>query len=187
MKQFCLGHRLPVDHNCLQIKQPKPIQASGKVKVANIIGQERLLSIEQKKKADISKMKNKKSKTVAKVLEMQLKMKAEGDAANISIESRVYFNVTLEMKDKRVVPMFFNKSWTVGKVIDLIAKTHHVKNENNIAGAPKLGIYSSEGGFADSGFDSDPLETVRILEEVVADESVIISNFATVYFRYNTP
>jgi hypothetical protein len=62
---------------------------------------------------------------------MKLKSKAQGDSS-IPRDSRVYLSVDFP-HDSNVPnkPMFFNKEWTIGKVLDKIATMGKINNVNN--------------------------------------------------------
>eukprot|EP00794_Sanderia_malayensis_P007912 gene7912-8767_t len=141
-KNFCLRHRHQQDHNCEKYSQKQGEQLTPKEKVEAVIGRE--LNTELK----VKESKNARAaKTAAKVTLMKLKMHAIGDKSIPQVD-RIYFNVELptESSGKATTPvgcpMFFSKTWSAGRIIDNVAAMKNIKNENNIADAKKLRLFS---------------------------------------------
>lgn len=79
---------------------------------------------------------------------MKLKGKALGDN-KILTNDRVYFSVHPPMKDSHTipaVPLFTNKSWTVGRTIDLFAIRLKIENQNDKINSLKLHLFKLEDG-----------------------------------------
>lgn len=143
--QFCLKHRLPVDHDCKYIKKVEKGEYDGltpQQKVQKITGK---TLVNEKSKGRVGK---KSKKTSSKVQEMKLKMKGKGENS-IPVDERIYFDVKINIEKcaTKSTPLFFSREYTVGKIIDLIAKYIKLSNENHILHAPKLRLYLNEGDF----------------------------------------
>ena len=143
--QFCLKHRLSGDHDCKQIKIVEKGKYDGltpQEKVAKITGK---ALVNEKSSGRVGK---KSKRTSNKVLEMKLKMKGKGENS-IPINERIYFDVQIDIQScvTKSLPLFFSSEYSVGKIIDLIAKYMKLTNENHILHAPKLRLYLVEGEF----------------------------------------
>lgn len=143
--QFCLKHRLPMDHDCKHIAAKEKGQYDGltpQEKVEKITGKS---LVSEKSSGRVGK---KSKKTSNKVLEMKLKMKGKGETS-IPVDERIYFDVKINVEScsTKSIPLFFSKEYSVGKMIDLIAKYMKLLNRNHVADAPKLRLYLTEGNF----------------------------------------
>lgn len=178
-EQFCLKHRLPVDHECTSIlkREADPFEAlTTREKVKKVTG--RVLS-EQKTTGRVGKRSN---KTSNKVLEMKLKMKAKGETS-IPGDERVYFNVNVVLPQQqsekfsvKSYALFFSCEHTVGRVIDLAAKYCSLKNENHISTASKLRFYIEP---------DNPLPTDARLKDLLCDNDVSgVYNFGEIFLGY---
>ncbi|XP_064641155.1 AN1-type zinc finger protein 1-like [Lineus longissimus] len=137
-KNFCLQHRHQVDHNCSEYK----VDSGEPSKTAQHIS--KILEI-QSAKAPKKPIGRKSKATAAKVALMKIKMKAVGEKSMPETE-RVYLQIMLPLQcTDRMKPMFFSKKWTIGRIIDGITKQLKLKNENNIAGAKKLRLFTDDG------------------------------------------
>ncbi|XP_069477377.1 AN1-type zinc finger protein 1 [Ambystoma mexicanum] len=141
-KTFCLGHRHQSDHECEKLESPQPRMAATQQLVKDIIGSKKEATAKKGRKG------SKNSETAAKVSLMKLKMHATGNAA-VPQSERVYFQVFLpkEIKEKSK-PMFFSSKWSLGKVVDFVASSANIKNENNRACAKKLRVCHAVSGEA---------------------------------------
>lgn len=112
----------------------------------------------------------------AKVALMKIKMKASGDGS-IPQEERIYLRVLMPLGNKeREHPMFFSKYWTVGKVIDKIAVTARLKNDNNKAESKKLRLFHGSSG--------DVLDLQHPLEHFQSQDDCLVLSGSTVVLEY---
>ncbi|KAF0471867.1 an1 zinc finger protein [Gigaspora margarita] len=137
---FCLKHRHPPTHQCASLN----IASENKVKRREM-AEELIAKYFKKTNSDTndntstsstsSKSQSftaKPKKKGNKMIEvMKLKSKAQGDSS-IPTDARLYLNVEF-LNNSNVVnkPMFFNKNWTIGKVLDKTAIEGKFRNENN--------------------------------------------------------
>ncbi|KAF2275730.1 uncharacterized protein EI97DRAFT_434140 [Westerdykella ornata] len=161
---YCLKHRMQEDHDC---KNLKPLGA----RPTNILQQQRergmtaLAKLKQwsaNKREEDAKRKEKKAglfglgKKTSAAAETQaqlnlLKRTAKGDAS-IPQEKRVYLYVEASADTTKAKyptgKFFYNKEWTVGRVLDMAAKALQVENVNNRGGGEeeKLRVFHVEGG-----------------------------------------
>ncbi|XP_021373510.1 AN1-type zinc finger protein 1-like [Mizuhopecten yessoensis] len=169
-KNFCLSHRHQSDHNCekLELKEDKTKTAEH---VRQIIASKPV-------KASPAPLKGgKSSKTAAKVVLMKLKMHAVGDKG-IPQDSRVFFLVYLPKDSKqKTKPMFFSKTWTVGRVIDSVADFNNIVNTNNTGSKQKLRMFLHSCGTL---LDTEAsLELCLQQETLYNGSSVIVESVAT--------
>ncbi|CAI6337064.1 unnamed protein product [Periconia digitata] len=163
-RHYCLKHRMKEDHDC---KNLKPIGA----RPSNIIQQQRdrgmsalaklKMWAEEKKKKEQEKQ-NKKSgflgigskNSAAKealAATNDLKRTAKGEAS-IPQDKRIYLHVEASADTTKAKyptgKFFYNKEWTVGRVLDMAAKALQVQNVNNRGGGEeeKLRVFHVEGG-----------------------------------------
>lgn len=105
------------------------------------------------KKAGISMPQSKAKTNAAAALKasQDLKKKAKGDE-KIPIDKRLYVHVEAEKSTTIAkVPsgdFFYSKEWSVGRVLDLAAKSLQIENVNNRGGGEedKLRVFFVEGG-----------------------------------------
>ncbi|KAI8916276.1 AN1-type zinc finger protein 1 [Gorgonomyces haynaldii] len=117
LKTYCLSHRHPPDHGCETKTVSKP-------------------KIEQKQ------IKQKKPLT-PQVQLMKLKLSAQGDQG-IPSQHRAYF--LLMSSPEKQEKLFFDQRWTVGRLVDYLAKKYGILNTNNAQDLEKLGLYKHENG-----------------------------------------
>ena len=165
--QLCLKHRLPTDHDCVKQTIKKPSSLTPQEKVIKITGKELCTT---KPSGRVGK---KSSTTASKIVEMKLKMKAKGDN-NIPVDERIYFDIQIIPKSLNE-PMFFSKMHSVGKIIDIIACTVKLKNENHLANSLKLRLLT----------DDDVIIPADMkLECVLSNEEYNVERFGCVKFDY---
>ncbi|CAG8483929.1 233_t:CDS:2 [Paraglomus occultum] len=130
---FCLRHRHATDHRCPSINAASKETAERRARIDEILKQIRNNASRgaSSSTAVTSKINNKPKKSSKLVELMKMKSKATGDSS-IPRESRLYLNVSFP-KDTNVAtkPMFFDKSWVIGKVLDKIATAGKIRNVNN--------------------------------------------------------
>ncbi|XP_066927714.1 AN1-type zinc finger protein 1-like [Clytia hemisphaerica] len=173
IEQFCLKHRLPGDHECKQMTLSKKSEYDGltaKEKVEKITGKS---LVTEKTSGRVGK---KSTKTSNKVLEMKLKMKAKGENS-IPIPERIYFEVkfNIESCKTKSLPLFFSKEYTIGRIIDLIAKYAKLLNQNHVSTAPKLRLYVEDGVYF-------PVDSK--LKNLLEEESNGLRNFGEIEMKY---
>ena len=111
--QFCMDHRLEVDHKCSKVYENHIEDSMPKTKalVASILA--------SKPKRDPKVVKD--QKMAAKVQLMKLKMKAQGSKAIMSSE-RIYFGIKSPTKED-LTPVFVCSKWPFGRVLDFVIDT----------------------------------------------------------------
>ncbi|XP_033126059.1 AN1-type zinc finger protein 1-like isoform X2 [Anneissia japonica] len=132
------SHRHQQDHGCEKlVEKPDAMQ-----KTAQLI-QQIAESRESKPSKPRKKISTKAQKTAAKVALMKMKMHAVGETAVPQCE-RLYFQVYLpeeyRAKEKSKA-MYFSKEWSVGRLVDKVASTVGLKNDNNLATSKKLRLF----------------------------------------------
>ena len=155
-RQYCLKHRLREDHNCsnlipLGARQSSlaNIQAQNLEKAKAAFGRLRVWGKE--KQATIIP-KPKPSTAASRVIAINaLKKSAKGDE-KVPVEKRIYLHVEAEaLTTNSKLPrgdFWYNKEWSVGRMLDAAAKGLQVQNLNNRGGGEeeKLRIFHVEGG-----------------------------------------
>jgi hypothetical protein len=165
-RSYCLKHRMPEDHDCknvvpagarsanriLQQQRERGMSALGKLK----------MWAEDKRKKDAEKQSKKsgflglgsKSSSAARealATANDLKRTAKGDAS-VPQDKRVYLHVEASADTTKAKyptgKFYYNKEWTVGRVLDMAAKSLQVQNVNNHGGGEeeKLRVFHVEGG-----------------------------------------
>lgn len=167
-KNYCLRHRHQVDHHCPGLPQKQP-RVTPEQRIQQIIGKD--LCKEKKGRGGVRN-----ESRAAKVALMKIKMKASGDGS-IPQEERIYLRVLMPLgKKEREHPMFFSKYWTVGKVIDKIAVTARLKNDNNKAESKKLRLFHGSSG--------DVLDLQHPLEHFQSQDDCLVLSGSTVVLEY---
>ncbi|KAF2805536.1 uncharacterized protein BDZ99DRAFT_480246 [Mytilinidion resinicola] len=163
-RYYCVKHRLPEDHDCKNLiplgtrpkttvdaQREKALGAFSKFKEWN-----RKISISTASKAkDMEKLVPKSKATVsaanARNALMDLKKNAKGEAS-IPQDKRVYLLVEASADTTKAKhpsgKFFYNKEWSVGRVLDAASKALQVENVNNRGGGEeaKLRVFHVEGG-----------------------------------------
>lgn len=171
-RDYCLKHRMPEDHECSKLK-PLSVATGGGLasqKEKGLAALEKLRAWGASKKAGSSTASSSKtsgfkapsflnkvkasttSSAAARAAEInKLKQSAKGDAS-VPAESRVYIHVEASADTTTAKfptgNFFYNKDWTVGRVLDVAAKTLQVQNVNNRGGGEetRLRVFHVEGG-----------------------------------------
>ena len=148
--QFCMDHRLEVDHKCSKVYENLIEDSMPKTKalVASILA--------SKPKRDPKVVKD--QKMAAKVQLMKLKMKAQGSKAIMSSE-RIYFGIKSTTKED-LTPVFVCSKWPFGRVLDFVIDTMGIKRNQ------KLSLIKSIDGQVVTN------ELDKILEEMIKDEEI---------------
>ncbi|KAF2714055.1 hypothetical protein K504DRAFT_425191 [Pleomassaria siparia CBS 279.74] len=166
-RQYCLKHRMQEDHNCKNLipigaRPTNPLQAQrerGRLAFARL-----KTWAEEKRKQEFERHKEKKgvfgfatkvsAASVAreKLAEMNALKKAAKGEASIPQDKRIYLNVEASADTTKAKfptgKFFYNKEWTVGRVLDVAAKALQVENVNNRSDKEedKLRVFHVEGG-----------------------------------------
>ena len=151
-RQYCLKHRLKEDHSCSTLIPLGARQSSGPTqadKAKTALGRLRLWG-KEKQAAVLPKPKP--STAASRVLAVNaLKRTAKGDA-KVAPEKRIYLYVEAEANTTTSkLPkgeFWYNKEWSVGRMLDAAARNLQVENVNNHGGGEEemLRIYHVEGG-----------------------------------------
>ena len=151
-RQYCLKHRLKEDHSCSTLVPLGARQSSGPTqadKAKSALGRLRLWG-KEKQAAVLPKPKP--STAASRVLAVNaLKRTAKGDA-KVPLEKRLYLNVEAEANTTTSkLPkgeFWYNKEWSVGRMLDAAARNLQVENLNNHGGGEEemLRVYHVEGG-----------------------------------------
>ncbi|XP_061197863.1 AN1-type zinc finger protein 1-like isoform X2 [Saccostrea echinata] len=140
-KNFCLRHRHQNDHQCEKLEEKKTQNKTAE-HVQQILANKKVHEIPKKPRG------KKSSKTAAKVALMKMKLHAAGDT-KIPEFDRVYFSVVLpggSVSKGPNKPLFFSKTWSVGRVIDVAADRTSITNTNNTGSPQKLRLFSFDDG-----------------------------------------
>lgn len=174
-RKYCLKHRIPEDHECskiipLGVRQRPGISQAEKARSA--LGR---LKLWGKEKQAAVLPKPKPSTAASRVVALnQLKRIAKGDE-KIPLDKRVYLHVEAEANTTTSkLPkgaFWYNKAWSVGRLLDDAARGLQVQNVNNRGGGEeeRLRIFHVEGG--------------RLLEFGEKVEDVLVSGNTVVLLR----
>ncbi|KAI4278927.1 MAG: hypothetical protein L6R38_005142 [Xanthoria sp. 2 TBL-2021] len=152
-RKYCLKHRIPEDHDCKNII---PIGARQGVrgpsqadKARSALGRLKLWG-KEKQAAVLPKPKPSTAASRAVALN-QLKRTAKGDE-KVPLEKRIYLHVEAEANTTTSkLPkgaFWYNKAWSVGRLLDDAARGLQVQNVNNRGGGEeeRLRVFHVEGG-----------------------------------------
>lgn len=109
-----------------------------------------------------------------KVQLLRIKNKATGLKTVPPID-RVYFNIQHPKGDK-CFPVYFSRTWTLGRMIDAAAVELNLQNDNNKAQALKLRLFNNES------FNVVSKDLSQSLESLI--ESGIITEGSTLIIQY---
>ncbi|KAG2218404.1 hypothetical protein INT45_011592 [Circinella minor] len=129
-KEFCLKHRLKVDHGCpiLEVDEKETRKQAAQEKLSKTFTPLKTTTISSTSSKKITKPIGKKNIMVEL---MKMKSKAKG-SSSIPLSARIYLNVEFPKECNRSnQPMFFDKTIRVGRMLDTIADSCNVKNDNN--------------------------------------------------------
>ena len=155
-RSYCLKHRFTNDHNCANLTPlgARPATTGPTQRERGIAALDKLRAWGLKKKESLPKTPQTKTKAAAaqRIQETAtLKKTAKGDPS-IPADKRIYLYVeasseTLSAK----IPkgnFFYNREFTVGRMLDLAAKSLQVSNLNNRSESEedKLRVFHVEGG-----------------------------------------
>ncbi|KAI4116484.1 MAG: hypothetical protein LQ345_003099 [Seirophora villosa] len=151
--KYCLKHRIPEDHECSKITPIGARQRSGGVsqadKARTALGR---LKLWGKEKQAAVLPKPKPSTAASRVVALnQLKRTAKGDE-KVPVEKRIYLHVEAEANTTTSKfpkgAFWYNKAWSVGRLLDDAARGLQVQNVNNRGGGEeeRLRVFHVEGG-----------------------------------------
>ena len=162
-RSYCLKHRMPEDHDCknvppagarqkniIQAQRDKGMTALAKLKEWAAEKQKNEREKQQKRPGFLGLGKNSAAKEALKATN-ELKRVAKGDA-KVPQDKRIYLQVEASADTTRAKyptgKFFYNKEWTVGRVLDMAAKSLQVENVNNRGGGEedKLRVFHVEAG-----------------------------------------
>ena len=159
-RQYCLKHRLREEHSCATLT-PLGARPASNLQARNLdiakSGLARLRLWGKEKVAAASTIslpqpKPKASSPAARILALNaLKKTAKGDV-KVPPEKRIYLHVEAEAESTTSkLPkgdFWYNKEWSVGRMLDEAAKGLQVQNVNNRGGGEeeKLRLFHVEGG-----------------------------------------
>ncbi|KAF2151877.1 hypothetical protein K461DRAFT_279390 [Myriangium duriaei CBS 260.36] len=152
-RRYCLKHRFREDHDC---KNLQPLGARPQLEAQREKGLAALNKLRAwgAAKASSVSMPQSKSKAAAAIqlkAVQDLKRTAKGDD-KVPPEKRVYVHVEAEKQTLSAKiqngKFFYSKEWSVGRVLDMAAKSLQVQNTNNRGGGEeeKLRVFHVEGG-----------------------------------------
>lgn len=152
-RKYCLKHRIPEDHDCKNIipvgarqSARGPSQAE---KARSALGRLKLWG-KEKQVAVLPKPKPSTAASRAVALN-QLKRTAKGDE-KVPLEKRLYLHVEAEANTTTSkLPkgaFWYNRAWSVGRLLDDAARGLQVQNVNNRGGGEeeRLRVFHVEGG-----------------------------------------
>ncbi|KAL8647018.1 MAG: hypothetical protein Q9210_005807 [Variospora velana] len=152
--KYCLKHRIPEDHECSKIT---PLGARQKLgggisqadRARSALGR---LKLWGKEKQAAVLPKPKPSTAASRVVALnQLKRTAKGDD-KVPVEKRIYLHVEAEANTTTSKfpkgAFWYNKAWSVGRLLDDAARGLQVQNVNNRGGGEeeRLRVFHVEGG-----------------------------------------
>lgn len=153
-RNYCLKHRFTYEHACDTLTPLGARPAGSTQREKGLAALEKLRAWGAKKKADMPKAPVSKSRAAAAAQTQALatlKRTAKGDA-KVPQEKRVYLHVeassdTLTAKIPKGA-FFYSADWSVGRVLDLAAKSLAVQNVNNRVDSEedRLRVFHVEGG-----------------------------------------
>lgn len=117
----------------------------------------------------------KKQEAAQKINLMRLKSKAQGPK-NIPTDSRIYFSIAVmkDGNDQTCRPIFTNKDWSVGRVIDSVSDLCNVMNKNNEANSKKLRLFKRTDGIQISTDMSVKMNDLLIENKIINGECLIL-------------
>lgn len=147
-KNFCLKHRFPDDHQCERMSSPS---TSTRILIPNLAKKEKE---EIKSKSTVTSTSATKKETTkvsaanAKITLMKMKSIAMG-SDKVAITNRFYLAVFFSVPNKPLKSMFFDRNWSVGKILDVIADSADIENKNNLTTNEdeKLHLFSAENDY----------------------------------------
>ena len=154
-RSYCLKHRFTYEHNCSNLTPLGARPSTGPTqREKGLAALDKLRAWGAAKKAALPKVPANASKQAAAArvqATATLKKTAKGDA-KVPVEKRIYLYVEASSETITAkIPkgnFFYSAEYTVGRVLDLAAKSLQVSNLNNRSGSEedKLRVFHVEGG-----------------------------------------
>jgi len=151
LRDFCLKHRNCEQHACAGPPSVPTVDSGVADRAQTALARLRLWSAAKSKSLLSSSTSSPVPKPPSRIkIITELKSNAKGDA-KIPIADRVYLIVEAEAQNATQpaqAKLFFNKSWSVGKLLDSAARFVKVSNVNNTAQSEdlKLRVYHVDKG-----------------------------------------
>lgn len=156
---------MPEEHDCNNVLRRRVAEAGARQQAMSALAKLRLWAAEKRNEDDKRRNAPKKSgflglgkssstSSAAASLQAELntlKRTAKGEAS-VAPDKRVYLHVEASADTTKAKfptgKFFYNKEWTVGRVLDMAAKSLQVQNVNNRGGGEeeKLRVFHVEGG-----------------------------------------
>lgn len=163
-RSYCLKHRMPEDHDCKNIPRRGATPAGARQQTMSALAKLKLWA-ENKRNEDakrkstpkksgflgLGKSSSSSQAATAQAELNALKRTAKGEAS-VPQDKRLYLHVEASADTTKAKyptgKFFYNKDWTVGRVLDMAAKSLQVQNVNNRGGGEeeKLRVFHVEGG-----------------------------------------
>ncbi|KAH7382368.1 AN1 zinc finger protein-like protein [Phaeosphaeria sp. MPI-PUGE-AT-0046c] len=163
-RSYCLKHRMPEDHDCKNVPRRGAAASSAKQQTMSALAKLKLWA-ENKRKDDekrrstpkksgflgLGKSSSSSAAATAQAELNALKRVAKGEAS-VPADKRIYLHVEASADTTKAKfptgKFYYNKEWTVGRVLDVAAKALQVQNVNNRGGGEeeKLRVFHVEGG-----------------------------------------
>lgn len=158
--KFCVTHRFPDDHNCFSVRKttsnnkkktsssvPAPVEPQKSVHpLLAKLGfgarkkKKNNVPVPDAKKKKASK-RTRKKRNRPEIQRMKMKGKAHGNK-NIDMEDRYYLEIWFSDEiNKEALTMFFNRIYTVGRVLDIICKERSIVCKNHIPTERKMILF----------------------------------------------
>jgi hypothetical protein len=153
---------MPEDHDCKNVPKRGAVPMGARQQTMSALAKLKLWA-ENKRKDDEKKRAPKKggflglgkgssSAAVSAQVELNALKRAAKGEASVPAEKRVYLHVEASADTTKAKfptgKFFYNADWTVGRVLDMAAKSLQVQNVNNRGGGEeeKLRVFHVEGG-----------------------------------------
>jgi hypothetical protein len=160
-RSYCLKHRMPEDHACKNVPRRGAV-VGARQQTMSALAKLKLWA-ENKRKEDDKRRAPKKagflgmgksssSAAVSAQAELNALKRAAKGEASVPSEKRVYLLVEASADTTKAKyptgKFYYNVDWTVGRVLDMAAKSLQVQNVNNHGGGEeeKLRVFHVEGG-----------------------------------------
>ncbi|KAF2824098.1 AN1 zinc finger protein-like protein [Ophiobolus disseminans] len=160
---YCLKHRMPEDHDCKNVPRRGAVVSGARQQTMSALAKLKLWAENKRKEDDKRRGTPKKSgflgmgkssssaAATAQAEVNALKRAAKGEAS-VPSDKRIYLQVEASADTTKAKyptgKFFYNVDWTVGRVLDMAAKSLQVQNVNNRGGGEeeKLRVFHVEGG-----------------------------------------
>ncbi|KAL9618630.1 MAG: hypothetical protein Q9160_006671 [Pyrenula sp. 1 TL-2023] len=154
-RNYCLKHRLREDHSCSKLipigARPAGVNLAQAQAEKARLAFSRLRSWGKDKTTELKPKPKPMSKAAQVVALNNLRKTAKGDPG-LAVEKRVYLHVEAEAATTTSklpkADLYFNRDWTIGRLLDEAAKRMQVDNKNNHVKneEERLRVFYVEGG-----------------------------------------